>query len=306
MKFIFNKKINIDGLRYPKIFSYNEKVYLVGGLLKEIGYYVDNKIVDRTIFNDKIDFNYLKNVGPNQINKYTPHLYEIDNNFNILNSNLFPLDEENRNNIFKSSWVRDIFEKDKKLYITIEHKLNIENKRFEDQNYQYITDDLQTLNEINKYKDNDYFLFKDYKGVLFQCKIEKDKDDKDFFWGIYLFDFLKDNRRYRPKFDKIVDYEKDKGHVIHTIIEFGDEYLMLFTIRHHIKDREFIYKIYSAKTKDFENFYDTKNVEIEKKECDSDWFSYPHLFKLNDKWYAVCNQDDFGKYKDLVLFDVIF
>ena len=81
---------------------------------------------------------------------------------------------------------------------------------------------------------------------------------------------------------------------------------MIFTIRHHIKNREFIYQIYSSKSKDLENFYNTEKIEIDKKDCDSNWFSYPHLFKMNNKWFAICNKDDFGKYKDLVLFNVEF
>jgi hypothetical protein len=71
---------------------------------------------------------------------------------------------------------------------------------------------------------------------------------------IYLFEFIENKNKYIPKFDNCVDYKNDKGHALHSIIKCKlGIYKILFSIRHHIKLKEFIYKIYTAETEDFIN-----------------------------------------------------
>jgi len=95
--------------------------------------------------------------------------------------------------------------------------------------------------------------------------------------------------------------------LLHNSIKLNEDgtYLILFTIRHLINnDPDFIYKLYSAKTTDFTYFYETKEVIIENNINDTTWYSYPSLFEFNNKFYAVSNQNEFGKSKDVLLYEV--
>jgi hypothetical protein len=43
-------------------------------------------------------------------------------------------------------------------------------------------------------------------------------------------------------------------------------------------------------------------MELKLNYNNSEWYSYPHLFNHNNKEYIVCNQDDFGKNKNPLIF----
>jgi len=305
MKIIFNKEINIKGFRYPKVFNYNNKIYLIGSVLYQRGIFQNNKVENIEYFENEQNFNILHKFEENQINKYKPILCEINNQFEITNTSKIILNKNLDNDIFMSSWIRDVHY-DQKLFFNVEHKKNIENKTFEDHNFQYSTNDLCNFNIEKIYKDVNSFLFKDFNNIIIHCDISKDKDDEEHFWGKYLFFINNNGEKYRPNFDNIVDYSKDKGHLMHNLLKINDEeYLMLFSIRHQIIGREFRYDCYTAKTKNFVDFYQTQKIEIDQNYNNNTFISYPHLFKINEKWFLVCNQDDFGKYKNLLLFDVI-
>jgi len=241
------------------------------------------------------------------INKYKQCLFELDNEFSILKSvDIKILQAYNdENNVHVCTWIRDIYEENDELCINLEKKTNIGNTRYKLTNYKIRLNSFDsTNNNIIAYENENYFLFSDKFHVNLGSLYETDKNDPDFFWGIYLFLFkcCGSGNEYRPKFDRIVDYDKDKGHLIHNFIKVGDDYLMLFSIRHQIKYREFEYRIYTAKTHDFLNFYET--TEIISKVKGTNWLSYPHLFKFQDEYYMVSNQDDFGKEKELLLFSL--
>ena len=62
-------------------------------------------------------------------------------------------------------------------------------------------------------------------------KIEHDPERRDFFWGIYLFWFGTDGNWWRPEFDAEVDYDNDKGHILHHVETLKQSSLILFSIR---------------------------------------------------------------------------
>ena len=280
MKFTIIKSIDII-LRYPRLFTFNDKNYILGGsILNQI----------------------------NNLKQYCSTIYEIDENFNIINNSKKYLSTKDLdiNNINNSLWVRDINIIDNTIFFNVEFKKNINNEYFEHENYLISSNDLKNFNVIKKYDTAD-FLFKIIDNKIFlMSKIEQDEEFLNFFWGKYLFEFNIDNKKVIPAFDNIIDYKKDKGHLLHNIIKIDyNNYLVLFTIRHLINnDPDFIYKIYSAKTSNFINFFDTKEVIIDNNINDTKWYSYPSLFEYNNKFYAVSNQDEFGKNKNVLLYSV--
>lgn len=283
MKFTTIKNLNII-LRYPRLFTFNNKNYIIGG----------------SVFNQK-----------DNIKQYCSTIYEIDENFNIIidSKKYLNISDLDMNNINNSLWVRDINidNKNNTIFFNVEFKKNINNEYFEHENYLISTYDLSNFNIIKKYDTTD-FIFKIIDNNIFlMSKIEKDEEFLDFFWGKYLFEFNIDNKKCIPQFDNIINYQKDKGHLLHNVIKLNKDgtYLILFTIRHLINnDPDFIYKVYSAKTIDFIHFYETKEVIIENNINDTRWYSYPSLFEVNNKFYAVSNQNEFGKSKDVLLYSV--
>ena len=72
---------------------------------------------------------------------------------------------------------------------------------------------------------------------------------------------------------------------------------MLFSIRHNPKKGDLhksIYKVYSAETNDFINYYNTKKILLTGYN-QSEWYSYPSILKYKNDEYIICNSDDFGK-----------
>ncbi len=288
--FTYLKQIDIKGLRYPKIFQYNNKTYLSGS--------------------QKYD-------QKDNIVKYAACIMELDTSFNIINNFGFIEFKQDLylNDITKTAWIRDITIKNDVLYFNVEIKKNVDNKTFYDKNMLMTTSNLHDFIIIKEYNVTD-FLFKDicYKNdhYLFSSKIDKDLDNPDFFWGIYLFNIIKNDTHIQPQFDGIVDYTKDKGHVIHNIEydELRDEHTMYFTIRHmvdkSVDNSGFIYKIYRAETKDLINYYNTREVELVTNMYGvpnkPNWHSYPHYFKKNNVEYIICNQDDYGKYTEPLIY----
>ena len=279
-KAIFYKNIKVV-LRYTKIFEFNNKLYIIGSkFMNEEGL----------------------------IKKYWLVFYELDSLFNIIPNTEIEFDFINKNNLLTSSFIRDIYlnTDDKKLYLNIELKNNINNTYFEHDNYLISTNNLKNFKIEKKYDTKD-FLFKDLEGNLFCSKIEEDKDFPNFNWGIYLYEFIINNKKIIPNFDKIVDYKKDKGHVLHNIIKNNDEYILLFSIRHLVNNiPEFEYRNYLSKTKNLIDFYETQEILFEDDFNNSDFYSYPNIFMYKDIYYLNCNQDEYGKSKDISLFKIIF
>lgn len=301
MKINFIKQINIFGLRYPKMIFFQNQLYVFGSKLKQRQVYPNGEI---QVFNEKTPPEVLHECKENQINKYSEICYVLDNNFNIIEiRDDFCFDKKYKNNIMYSTFIRNVVEKGGKLYFNVEFKENINNKYFINNNKQFFTTDVVTF-QLEKEYENTNFLYVDDKHILFTSKIEKDEQNPDYFWGKYLFEFIHNDKKYNPYFDSVVDYKKDKGHKIHNIIQLNtNEYIMLFTIRHYLGNNEHKYEVYTSKTSDFVNFQETNLIEYERKE-QSLWLSYPHLFEYNNKWFMISNQNDFGKWKEPIIFQV--
>lgn len=288
--FTFIQDMLISGIRYPKIIEKDNKMYLFGSMkVKE-----EKKIC-----------------------KYLPHSFELDDDFNIIDDSKSVL---NLNNIIDniddlniSAWTRNVWIDNNIFNIFMEFKVNINNTIFEHYNYHLSSNNLLKFNivaDFNKiYKNvilNNKFLFFIIDDTFLCSEIIK----TDEFWGKYLFKFYNNELKfYRPKFDCIVDYTNDHGHVIHNILHNDKNYEMIFTIRHKINNyknysnnMDYIYKIYKSKSYDLINFFDTKEIIMINDKVITEFYSYPCYFEKNNEQYLICNQDDFGKLKSLLLF----
>jgi len=212
MQFEVFKELNVS-LKYPKIFQYKNKIYLVGSK----------------------NFNVM---------------YELDTNFNILT-------DEKILNFSNSSIIRDIKIVNDVILFNVEHKNDKCIK-----NYLYSTDNLTEFIIIKEYQISDY-LFTINSNVYFTSKIDTG-----------LFQFIKNNESFTPIFDKIVNYDTDKCHILHSIIDNKDEYEIFFSTL----NSESICKTYIANSKDLINYYNIQEFDIKN----------PSLFG-ND--YLVCEND---------------
>ena len=273
------KEVNIN-LRNPKVIEFNNNIIVIG-----------SKVYDE-IENKK---------------KYLLYSYLLNENFNIIENSENILDFKNiiydyKDNIDISCWLRDIYilnSNNDNYYLLVEFKTNNDNKFFKSKHYL-----LQTNNFINfkinkEYQIEDFF-YKDFNNIYFTAKIE----NTDHIWGKYLFNFIIDNKNIQPIFDNIIDYTKDYGHVLHNLeyIKEHNLYYVIISIRHY-SDKEynnFYYKIYEAYSKDLINYFNTKEINLETNN-NSKWYCYPWKFNFNNKTYIICNQDDYGKEKNLII-----
>jgi dTDP-4-amino-4,6-dideoxygalactose transaminase len=280
-KFYFKKELAISSIRYPKIIFFNNKILLFGS----------------TIFTHQ-----------NNVYKYLINYFELNDNFdiiskkNIIDLNLFI--DNYFDNINISSWVRNITIKDSYLEFLIEIKTNIDNSEYKHKYLILKTNNLIDFIEverINKYDDRFIFYINDK--LLLASKILKTNE----FWGKYLFNNIINNQEIEPIFDKYVSHSEDTGHLCHNVQLIDDYYEILFSIRKKIdnylnysNNLPYIYECYVAKTKDFINFYDTEKLKIGN--FKTEFFSYPSIFTINNVLYLICNQDDFGKLKNPLIF----
>jgi hypothetical protein len=285
MKFIAKKQLNIV-LRCPKLFTYKNENYLLGG-----------ECINST----------------NNIMQYWSCIYKLDRKFDVIHSSKYQVNLPfiNKDDTHVSCWTRDINIVNNKIYFNIEIKKNVNNEMFEHYNYVVFTENLIDYFVKKQYHNfENYFLFKELNlndsTILLLSRMEIDKEFPEFVWGKYLFEFKINNKYIMPIFDACVDYKIDKGHLLHNVIQLNEtEYNVIFTIRHLINNKpEFIYKMYSSKTTDFINFTDTSEISCVNNVNDAKWYSYPSIFKHNDTFYALANQDEFGKNKNVLLFNV--
>lgn len=232
-------------------------------------------------------------------------------------------------NFKESTLVWDILELENEYLFLIEQK-SINIKKHQCKFYKYFIKkenlDKFKVEKIEKIELEDHLISTIFKNILIASKIEVDEERPDYFWGKYLFNFQNENKEcYRPFFDSLVNYEKDKGHILHYIEEINKnidlhkwdfdndgntiykKYFIIFSIRHKY-DKEptkYYYKIYSAYSDDLKYFYDTKEVIIENNISESKWYCYPEIFKKDNKYYVLMCQDDFGKEKETLLGELI-
>lgn len=268
------KELHVNGLRYPRI------------------------VADRLIGSREYS-----RIG--DVCKYAICVHDIDSDFNVGPGVFIDLESVvegclERNDI--SYWMRDCYRipESESFECLIEFKYNMNDREYNHRFFILRTEnftDYEIVREVSH--SQDCFVFKILDSNVFASKISVDEDNPDYFWGKYLFEFEIDGETVHPTFDEIVDYEKDKGHVIHSVrrTESG-EWEMLFSIRHWTGEHhEFIYKIYTALSLNLIDFHDTKEVEIDNMSDYTEWVSYPSYCED----LIVCNQDEFGKYKGVII-----
>jgi len=275
------KKINNN--KFSNIIEINNHFYIFG--IESININALNKFI---LFYDiyTIDFKFLKRI-------------KINYNFK------------------ESSLIWDICEYNNEYVFLIEQKsIDLINHRCKFYKYYINKENIQDfkINKIEKIELEDHLISKIYNNYLLTSKIEIDEERPTYYWGKYLFYFQDENQIfYKPIFDNIVNYEKDKGHILHYIETYNDEkclykkYFIVFSIRHKYEHEQikYYYKIYSAYSDDLKYFYNTKEIQIEDNISDSKWYCYPEIFKKENKYYILMCQDDFGKEKESLLGELI-
>lgn len=276
----FIKYININGLRNPKIIQFNEKLILIGSKVYQE---VENK-------KKYLLYSYLLNKDF-EINKNSEKLLDFYN-----------IEQDFEFNINSSCWIRDIYQEKEYFYLLVEFKKNHNNEYFTSNNYYLKSKDFIKFEIHKKYNINDFF-FKELDNHLFISKII----NTDHIWGKYLFEFIINNKKIKPIFDNIVNYEIDFGHAIHYVNKINNTYYILFSIRYYDRKEKnnFYYKIYTAESTDLIHYINTKELEIDIKNINTNWLCYPWKFKFNNHNYIICNQDDYGKEKKPLIFKIL-
>jgi len=279
-KYKYYKNININSLRNPKIIEFNKNLIIIGSKIYE-------EIAEKK--------------------KYLLYSYLINENFEIIENSENILNFENiinnyKENIDISCWLRDIYYENNNFFLLTEFKNNHDNKFFISNHYLLKTDNFLKFEIYKTYDIQDLF-FKDYNNNYFISKIE----NTDHIWGKYFFEFIINGIKIKPIFDNIVDYNNDYGHLLHKF-EYNknnNNYYIIFSIRHYsdVEKNNFYYKIYEAYSNDLIYFYNTKELNLELNDnINTEWLCYPWKFNFNNNDYIVCNQDDFGKYKNPVIY----
>jgi hypothetical protein len=273
MKFIIETEL--DNIKCPNFFIHNDIIYIFG-----INPLTTHK---KTIF--------------------SIFLKKYDRYFNFIDKTDFVLDQ------LHSPMVRYIIKQNNDIILSIEDKVN--NDFFKVNTYLYNYDiDKNNITLIKTIDNLDDLIINIYTDSHYFCsKIEIDEERPDYYWRKYLFNFKHENNTfYRPEFDSIVNYKKDKGHIIHFIDKSNDEYTIIFSIRHRVEEEpdKYFYKIYYSKSKDLIYFYDTAEISIENNLTSSKWYCYPSIFKYDNIYYLLLNQDDFGGKSNALVGKVIF
>jgi hypothetical protein len=280
----------LKNIKFPKILLYNTSWYIYG----------INSVIDKT----------------SNINKFILECYKYDENFNFINK----LDIKHNFETSTLLW-QIIDEKDYFIFL-IEQK-SIDKIKHSCKYYKYYIKKTKLENfdilKIEKIPLENHLISKLYLNYTLASKIEIDEERPDYYWGKYLFCFLQnDTISYIPEFDAVVSYDKDKGHILHyieesnntMILDFDNDgnaisrrYFIIFSIRHKNEDNltNYHYQIYSAYSDDLKYFYDTKKIKIENKLSNSDWYCYPEVFKNDNNYFILLNQDDFGKSKNTLI-----
>lgn len=287
------------------------------------------KKINNNKFSNIIEFNnyyYIfgiktKNIE-NNINKFIIFYEKYNLDFIFLEKN-------NINYIFnESTLIWNISENNEYFIFLIEQKsIDLKHHTTIFYNYFILKNNLEKfiVNNIEKIELENYLISKIFNNNILGSKIEIDEERPDYYWGKYLFHFKDQNNIfYTPVFDNIIDYNLDKGHLLHYIEENkninshiwdfnndGDiiykKFFIIFSIRHKCLNNsvEYYYKIYSSFSEDLKYFYDTKEIIIENNITYSEWYCYPEIFKKKDKYYVLLNQDDYGKYKESLLGELV-
>uniref|UniRef100_A0A6C0LZ83 Uncharacterized protein n=1 Tax=viral metagenome TaxID=1070528 RepID=A0A6C0LZ83_9ZZZZ len=273
-------KINkeLAKIKFPRIVYYNDYYYIYG----------INSIID----------------NETNLNKFIIECFKYDTNMNLKK-------KINIRHKFESSTLIWQIMEEKNYFIFLIEQKSINKTKHSCKYYKYYIKKKNLENfeilKIEKLELENHLISKLYYNYILSSKIEVDKERPDYYWGKYLFSFIKNGNSYNPNFDKIVNYKTDKGHLLHYIEKKQDIYFIIFSIRHkHENKNEYYYNIYSSKSKDLINFYETKKVEIQNNISISNWYCYLEIFIKNDEYFILLNQDDFGKNKNTLIGNIFF
>jgi hypothetical protein len=282
--YIYDKLIPITGLRNAKCIQYNENIMIIGSNVykKE-----DEKL------------------------KYMIYSYKLNEEFNLIENtenliNLKHIINDYTDNINISSWIRDIYKENDIYFLLVEIKRNINNEFFEFDNYLLKTESFNNFELVKKYDLTNNYLFKEdnnNNNNLFCSTFYKTSN----IWGKYLFNFKINDIWIKPIFDKIVNYDIDDGHVFHNL-EYDDinkQYTIIFSVRYYdeLEENKFKYICYTAKSYDLINYFSTQLLQLDYSNfCDIKWVCYINKFTYKDIEYIICNQDDYGKKTNPILF----
>jgi hypothetical protein len=164
MKYIFNKNLNINSLRFIKLINYKKNIICIGSRV-----YIDN----------------------DNIKKYLLYSYIINDDLDIiLNSerllDFINIDDKYLSDLYTSLWIRDLYnDENENYYLLIDFNKNINNVSFESNNYLLTSKDFISFKLVKKYETKN-ILNKEFNNNLFISKIINNTESN---WGKYLFEF---------------------------------------------------------------------------------------------------------------------
>ena len=271
MEIIILKELN-KNIKFPKIIKFNNNYFIFG----------------------------IKNIIINNLSKFNIFYTIYDKSFNFIKE--YDIDYK----FEKSTLIWDIIDEQNNYIFLIEQKsidLKIHSTNF--YKYYVLKENIESfkVEKIENINLENHLISKIKNNIYFTSKITIDEERPDYYWGKYLFLFY-NKIPYQPNFDSIVDYSKDKGHLLHFIKEIEkDKYFIIFSIRHKEENTIdiYFYKIYSSYTNNFTDFYNTKKIIFNNIITNSKWYCYPECFEENNEIFILINQDDFGKNKKTLL-----
>lgn len=271
-----------------------------------------NKIIPNIKFPNVISINNLYYIYGIKSEKVSNNVNKFVIFFDIYNK-VFEFKERRKINLeFKESTLIWDIVRDGNIYIFIIEQKSININKHQSTFFKYYIKDTElenfNISKIEKIQYNNILISKIYKNQILAAKIEIDEERPDYYWGKYLFYFQDEKKEfYRPKFDNIVNYTKDKGHILHYLEKLDKSYLIIFSIRHKDENdnHKYYYKIYSAYSENLKYFHNTQEIKIDNNLTNAKWYCYPEIIKLEEKYIVLLNQDDFGKKKPTLVGELI-
>lgn len=269
---------HIKNIKFPKSLYWNNLIYIFG---------IESKIV-------------------NKLTKFIPYIYKFTKEFQFIKKTKFNYKSDN------SILIWDVNIKNDILNIILEEK-SVDSEKHSNKNF-FIQLNLETLDNPESFKIlsktelyPNHLIHNIYETFIFTSVLEIDEEIPEYYWGKYLFQFYNKNTNnsYRPIFDKIVNYKKDKGHLLHHILRQKNKFIIYFSIRHKIENYIYKYELYTSETEDFIHFNNTKKINIENNYTNSNWYCYLNIINIDDCIYILLNQDDFGKKKDTLIATIL-
>jgi len=279
MNFELIKKINISGIRFIKIIEYKDGFLCLGTKKYKEKDNIKKYALYAYLLNKNFEwFEYFEWF------KYSEWLLDFSN-----------IKEDYLTDLYTSLWLRDVYVENNNYYLLVDFNKNQDNKYFESNHYLLVTHNFYSFELVKKY-DTTNIIHKEINNCLFASNIINNEESN---WGTYLFEFIINEKKIQPVFDNYVNYQEDKGHLLHYLKydSISDIYQCMFSVL----TKEKIYKIYTSQTDDFIYYYNTKEV-IFLNNTENEWYSYPCFFYYNHNNFLFVNQSDLGKNSEIIVF----